>query len=357
MGPLFCFGESKMKWRSVVAALLGAILTTSARAGDAPSELAGKWAVRTVGHTYAILSVDHDVRASGGWRATLTRPQDSYVAAGGLVGHLGSSIATRRLRPISEAPEVLRLAYADPDPDETTDVLRLTPLAPGKLLLTYEGGFELLFDRARPGEAVATDWDGEAEVPLIQLWPDNAEMAALFEKDQADRTPPPGKAIDWSVVGPADVARRARAQAFLDAGALHSGADYFRAAFLFQHGKGADDYLKAHALAVAAAARGYRDASWIAAASLDRYLRSIGRPQVFGTQFKFGADGAASQDPYDRALLSDGLRAAAGVPSLALQQKQREEMEAQRKADAPKVIKEPQPSAPSSSAPAAGRSK
>ncbi len=346
-----------MKRWSIVVALLGAMLTTPAGAEVTSNGLTGKWAVRTVGHTYAVLSIDQDVRAPGGWRATLARPKDSYVMAGGLVGHLGSSIATRRLRPISDAPEGLRLAYADPDPDETADVLRLTPLAPGKLLLTYEGGFGLLFDRARPGEAVATDWGGEAEVPLIQLWPDNVEMAALFERDQADRRPPPGKAIDWSVVGPADVARRARAQALLDAGALHSGADYFRAAFLFQHAKEPADYLKAHALAVAAAARGYRDAPWIAAASLDRYLRSIGRPQVFGTQFSQGADGIVSQEPYDRMLLSDGLRLASSVPSLALQEKQREEMEAQRKASAPKVVKGPQPSALSSSAPAAGRSK
>src|SRR5690349_11429334 len=82
----------------------------------------------------------------------------------------------------------------------------------------------------------------------------NAEMAAIFQADQADRAP--GPAIDWAVVGPRDEARQARTRALLDTGKLRTGDDFYFAAFVFQHGRTAEDYLMAHALAVAATARG-----------------------------------------------------------------------------------------------------
>jgi len=33
---------------------------------------------------------------------------------------------------------------------------------------------------------------------------DNAELTRLMDEDQADRTPPAGKSIDWKVVSPRD---------------------------------------------------------------------------------------------------------------------------------------------------------
>lgn len=63
-----------------------------------------------------------------------------------------------------------------------------------------------------------------------------------------------------------------------------------------------------------AVARGRGDATWIASATLDRYLHAIGRPQVLGTQYAKAGDEPWTQEPYDRKLLSDPLRAALGVP-------------------------------------------
>jgi hypothetical protein len=80
-------------------------------------------------------------------------------------------------------------------------------------------------------------------------------------------------------------------------------------------------------LATVAVARGRRDATWIAAATLDRYLQAIGRPQVFGTQFTT-RDGRTTQEPYDRALVPDALRGAMGVPPQSEQEKRRAEIEA-----------------------------
>jgi hypothetical protein len=151
----------------------------------------------------------------------------------------------------------------------------------------------------------------------------NAEMTAIYAADQAARA---SDKIDWTVVGPADAKRRARTTELLHAGRLQSGDDYFHAAFVFQHGDGADSYLTAHALALVAVARGRPDATWIAAASLDRYLQAIGQPQIYGTQFTKQQGQPLTQEPYDRALLPDALRTASGVPTLNEQEKRRDEM-------------------------------
>jgi hypothetical protein len=163
--------------------------------------------------------------------------------------------------------------------------------------------------------------------------PSNPEMTAIFNADQADRRGG-GAAVDWTVVEPRDRARRTQTLALLDAGALRSGEDFWHAAFVFQHGAGPNDYLLAHSLAMIAAARGRSDATWIAAATLDRYLQRIGQPQIYGTQFTTPRDGPTTQEPYDRALVSDALRRALGVPQLAEQEQQRARFEAQYRARA-----------------------
>lgn len=152
---------------------------------------------------------------------------------------------------------------------------------------------------------------------------DNAEMAALYAADQAVRENfDPVKFSDRAFVeamNAEDAARRERTRALLDAGALRTGEDYRAAAFIFQHGSQPDDYLLAHALAMTGVAKGSPRAAWIAAASLDRYLQATGRKQIYGTQTRFENGGAPTLEPYDRSLLTDALRAAAGVPALAEQ--------------------------------------
>ena len=78
-----------------------------------------------------------------------------------------------------------------------------------------------------------------------------------------------------------------------------------------------------------------KQAEWIAAASLDRYLQATGKGQIYGTQFAipFGASGA-TMEPYDQDLLTDGLRVAAGAPTLAEQEARLPEIEARMKSRA-----------------------
>ena len=157
----------------------------------------------------------------------------------------------------------------------------------------------------------------------------NPEMKQIFEADQRDRQPGVGK-IDWAVVDKADAARREATRKLLVNGKLHTGEDFERAAFVFQHGDTPDDYLLAHTLAMVAVAKGHRGALWIEAATLDRYLNFMHQPQIYGTQFFFKPNEPTTQEPYNRTLIPDSLRLDLGVPSQAAQEEQRKRYNADR---------------------------
>jgi hypothetical protein len=140
--------------------------------------------------------------------------------------------------------------------------------------------------------------------------PTSGEMTALFKEDQQARQV---EKVDWAKREPEDAVRRKRTRDLLDAGGLKSGNDYFHAAFIFQHGPTAEDHLLAHVLAMAAIKLGREDASWIATATLDRYLQRIGQSQVLGTQYQCEND-RASMEPYERRLVPDSVREILGVP-------------------------------------------
>ena len=159
-----------------------------------------------------------------------------------------------------------------------------------------------------------------AEVATPPSYPTNPELRAMFEGDQAARQV---EEIDWTKLDADDAddaARLKRARTMLDASLLQSGDNYYHAAFIFQHGSEAKDFLLAHVLAVAAIKRGRQDGAWIAAATLDRYLQTIGQPQIFGTQYRC-RDGKPWMDPYEADLIPDSTRAVVGVPVRADQEK------------------------------------
>jgi hypothetical protein len=155
-----------------------------------------------------------------------------------------------------------------------------------------------------------------ANVPTPHNYPANPEMKAMFDADQAARLV---DKIDWTKLDAEDAARLKRTRDMLDAGLLQSADDYYHAAFIFQHGSEPSDFLLAHVLAMAAMKRGREDASWIAAATLDRYLQTIGQSQIFGTQYRC-RDGKPWMDPYVPDLVPDSTRAVVGVPIRAEQE-------------------------------------
>jgi hypothetical protein len=181
--------------------------------------------------------------------------------------------------------------------------------------------------RVRDPVALADDWSSDASyVSRGKAAASSSEMQTLYDADQADRM---GGAVDWNVVVPRDEARRAGVRELLDAGLLGSGQDLYQAAFVFQHGTTARDYLLAHVLAMAAQARGYAQAGWIATATLDRYLVNAGADSILGTQFRVGADNRIEPAPSDDSLVPDSVRLALGLPSKAQAQEQLRQLQSQ----------------------------
>lgn len=152
---------------------------------------------------------------------------------------------------------------------------------------------------------------------------DNAEITRLFEADQRVRENiKPEQFKDRTFVTRMiedDRIRRERTNVLLKEGKIRTANDLYQAAFMFQHGNMPDDYLLAHTLALAAAAKGNKDAAWIAAATLDRYLQAIGQKQIYGTQYLNGRETGPTMEPYNRELVPDALREMLGVPVLEKQ--------------------------------------
>lgn len=150
-------------------------------------------------------------------------------------------------------------------------------------------------------------------------------LAQLFAQDQADRAVQP---IDWSKVAPADQARRREALQLLNAGRLSQGEDFYHAAFLFQHGDCPQHYELANLLAQQAMRRGYPAAGWLYAATFDRWMLSLGRPQKYGTQFVTEPEGCVVKlAPYDPAT-TDAERTRLGAPALAVALRQADKLSA-----------------------------
>ena len=149
----------------------------------------------------------------------------------------------------------------------------------------------------------------EAHPPLARSLKDNEELKRLCADDQSDRTPPAGKPIDWALVNPRDKARLKRVKEIYTQNLLQTATDYDCAATVLQHGEVPEDFLLAHEFWVVAIGKGKNDQDTLAmaAASEDRYLTNIGRPQRFGTQVHSVDNGPIELYPIDSSV-PDGLR-------------------------------------------------
>jgi hypothetical protein len=156
-----------------------------------------------------------------------------------------------------------------------------------------------------------------AQLQSTQISKDSEELARLFGEDQADRTPPDGKPIDWAIVAPRDKARLARVKELYAQNRLRTDDDYYHAALILQHGDVPEDFLLAHELCVVAISKGNRSARSLAAVSEDRFLMNIGRPQRFATQYRADPITAPWRLYRVDSGVTDELRRALDVPTLA----------------------------------------
>ncbi|VEG91173.1 Uncharacterised protein [Legionella spiritensis] len=111
------------------------------------------------------------------------------------------------------------------------------------------------------------------------------ELKTLVDADQKERE-------DWDklsedekqTVSIHDMARRKRVGEIFGEGCFKSAQDYAAAALIYQHGDTPDHYYQAFVWANRAVNLGDTKSRHLAALTIDRYLVSIGKKQLFGSQ-------------------------------------------------------------------------
>jgi len=258
---------------------------------------------------------------NGKYVGTLSRPVRMNTDGRSFSG-IGRDIKTERVTTDVPSGTMLRIVTRPTGDSSDTTEFEFSLTVPGQARLKLvDAPFDAWPMARHMGSGtlqVWTGWDAQrsylVEEPYITP---NEQMAGIFKADQAVRKSMAAFQAQAKQIEKDDAARREQVRALLDRGELRAAEDFRLAAMVFQHGLAPRDYLFAHTLALVALAKGDRSASWIAAASLDRYLLSVGQPQIFGNQF--GNDGRI-QEPLDRGLVSDALRRPLNVPTLVEQQ-------------------------------------
>jgi len=165
--------------------------------------------------------------------------------------------------------------------------------------------------------------------------PATAAVSRIHQLEVEDQSENPGNISAAEYYRHGD-ARRAEVRKLLEEGKITSGEDFSDAALIFQHGQTPEEFLFAHVLAVEALIRAGSADKWLAAATLDRYLQAVNRPQIFGTQYP--GDRTAgntpkpqvdphvmniqrTQQPYDAKLLPESVRQDFCVPDVSQQEK------------------------------------
>lgn len=138
-------------------------------------------------------------------------------------------------------------------------------------------------------------------------------MAELFTADQSVRQIPVG--VDPQDLYEGDLNRRTEVLNYITNGQIYTPRDLVYAAYIFQHGGCSEHYRLANRLAQVAMEAGYSDARWIYAATLDRYLMSLGELQKYGTQYTW-VNGEYTLYPVDP-MITDAERAEYNVPPLS----------------------------------------
>jgi len=160
----------------------------------------------------------------------------------------------------------------------------------------------------------------------------NTQLRELAKEDRDSRT---GKKVERT-----DEERRLLVFELLARGAVVGPEDKFDAALILQHtelkfcGKdmvsaSPENYLLAHDLFESAYQAGFKDARYLIAASLDRYLSFTKGYQKYGTNRVFTDSGKEEWVPIDRKT-TDAERAKYGIPPLAVLLKQFPEEAQQR---------------------------
>lgn len=147
---------------------------------------------------------------------------------------------------------------------------------------------------------------------------DNLRVEELHNADQKDREKVYSSSKDVEALKLRDLARRKEVLELMSRGEVNTQNDLYRASVIFLHGAEPKDFLTAHRLSTIATIQGHRGARWLTVASLDRFLMSIGLPQVYGTQFEHNEEDNRYQLrlPIDDSAVLHFEKRFFGVPSV-----------------------------------------
>jgi len=134
--------------------------------------------------------------------------------------------------------------------------------------------------------------------------------AELFHMHERYRNEGYKQNLDPSVRERRNARRRKQVGKMLDSGALKAADDFERAASILCHGPDSSDHQLARELALKALKLDPKNvgAKVVAAVAKDRYLLSIGKPQMYGTQFDYVRGNEILREPYDLKAITDQER-------------------------------------------------
>jgi hypothetical protein len=145
--------------------------------------------------------------------------------------------------------------------------------------------------------------------------PITGKLKEIVDEDRSMRQNPDVSAREVAL---ADAGHRRVVYEFLSQSVITEPEDLYRAALILYHSQAGacpETSLLAHYLANEAVNKGYDEARYLAAASLDRYLVASGVPQRYGTQYTTSGKGGVRLLPYDSSM-TDEERALWNVPPL-----------------------------------------
>lgn len=115
------------------------------------------------------------------------------------------------------------------------------------------------------------------------------ELQQLVQQDQNDRKQDGRISLnpqnDWNKIAANDLAHLKMVEQIAAENCLNSSQDYLAASLIYQHGTTSQHYYQAYLWAREAAELGNANAKNMMALTIDRYLVSTGRKQLFGSQF------------------------------------------------------------------------
>jgi hypothetical protein len=135
----------------------------------------------------------------------------------------------------------------------------------------------------------------------------NLELFAAYLGDRADRSAP---IEDVEALKRRDAMRRDVVRIALSRRLLRTADDFLHAALVMQHGDTAENFALARDLAwKAVELRPWlAEARYLYAAATDRHLHAMGKPQIFGTQYRH-VNGKWTLEPFAPTAITDDERA------------------------------------------------